>query len=253
MLILLGVAFGLFGIVVAGFLFGSFQGVLSVALTAIGIVETTRLLFARHREISWSPDGDPQAASTELVMNLLHLLFGVILAYVIFAIRLSSPDLLDAFRFQMQSVFLHRGVAGTQFSAHFAHALQQVLVVGGLTFILATLYKESGLSLTVAWVGSLWGISIVEVVRQSGGAVEPFAIGITASALAAESVGALTLGAVGLFLARGVQKYGARSREFRRILRTSLLLSGSAVGFLVFSAVLHAWVGRSFKTPLAPF
>lgn len=253
MLMLLGLVYGLAGILLARLLVAGFQGALGVALTAIGLIEIVKALFARHRDISWSETGDPQAASTELVTNLLHVLFGVIIAYVIFAIRLSSGDLMSAFAFQMKSVFLHREVASTLFGIHFSFALKHVLVVGGISLVLAALYKESGLALTLAWTGSLWGISIVEVIRQSGGAVDPIAIGITGSALAAQSVGIVTLGMVGLFLARGAQKYSVRSVHFTRIGRTSLLLFGGAVGFLFFAAALHAWVGKVYSSPINPF
>ncbi len=253
MLILIGLLYGLAGILMARFLVIGFLGALGVALTAVGIIETMRSLFSRHRDISWSPGGDPQAASTELVMNLLHLLGGVVLAYVIFAIRLSSAELASAFSFQMKSVFLHRDVGGVLFADHFSYAIRHVLVIAGVTFLMSAIYKESGLSLTLAWVGSLWGISIVEVIRQSGGVIDPLGIGLTGAALAAQSVGLVTSGTVGLFLARGAQKYPLRSAGYSSIVRTCLLLFGGAVGFLFFSAALHALVGRTFNTPVTPF
>lgn len=253
MLLLIGLLYGLIGILMARFLVFGFLGALGVALTGVGVIETMKALFSRHRDISWSPEGDPQAASTELVMNLLHLLAGIVMAYVIFAIRLSSGELLNAFSFQMKSVFLHRDVQSALFGDHFAYALRHVLVISGVAFFMSAIYKESGLALTIAWIGSLWGISIVEVLRQSGGVIDPFGIGFTGAALAAQSVGLVTTGAVGLFLARGAQKYRLRSAEYRGITRTCLLLFGGAVGFLVFAAALHALVGRTFNTPIAPF
>jgi hypothetical protein len=242
MLLLYGVAYGLAGPVVSRFLMsGSAIGALSVLLTALGLVRTTETLFVRHRTRCWNPSDDPQAASTELVFALTALLTGVMIAFAIFALRLPDPALRELFSFQFDGVFVHKIVLIRNFSAQFAYALKSGVVVMGLCFLLAAIYMEGGLALAIAWIGSLWGIGLVSIIRD-GAYFPPVLIAILIS-LAANSVGFLTAGTTGLFLTRGALKYGLASPAMKRITGSSLMLFAASLGFILFAAAVHAWVG----------
>jgi hypothetical protein len=242
MLLLYGTAYGLAGPVVSRFLMGgSAIGALSVLLAALGLVRTTEALFVRHRARCWDPADDPQAASTELVAGLVSIMTGVMIAFAIFAVRLNDATLKELFSFQFDGVFVHRIVLIKDFSSQFAFALKSGVVVMGFCFLLTAIYMESGLALAIAWIGSLWGIGLVSLVRD-GAHMPPVIIAILLS-LAANSVGFLTAGTTGLFLSRGALKYGISSPAMKRIMSTSLMLFAASLGFILFAAAIHAWVG----------
>ncbi|MEK8024019.1 MAG: hypothetical protein AAB229_09455 [Candidatus Hydrogenedentota bacterium] len=256
MLFLLSMSYSLAGIIASKILALQFIGALGVAMTALGLVELTREFFARHRDISWNPDaGTPYAASTELVVNLMTVLFGIVAAFFLFAVTIRKSVVLDLFSFQINGVFFNKLIYyGLPFGEMFGKAFLSGVVLTGISFFLAAIYKEAGMALILSWTGSLWGIAMAILIRHGGmGAsaalqslliVDPenFArASLLLVALAAQSVAFINSGMTGLFLARGALKYSLRSSQFRAVAHTSLRLFGAALGFLMCAAALTAY------------
>jgi hypothetical protein len=224
-----GVVHALLGAALARLAPPGYFGLLAVFLAALGLLEVLKVLFARHRDVAWS-GGDVPAASRALAADLLAVQAGAVLGFAIVAAILRLDDLVVLFRLQLRlGLPVRVGPEG----ASAAFAFQRTLVVGlaaaGLSALLAALYKEGGLALVIAWIGSVWGLA-ASLVAGSLGAGLTAAGGISlGAALVAGSLGHAAAGMAGLFLGRGAQRCGVRSAEFRPIARTSLLLLVTAV------------------------
>lgn len=241
MLALYGTAYGLAGPVIARFLVNGYAiGALSVMLAALGLVRVIESLFNRHRVRCWDPDDSPEEASTELVVQLAAVMAGITIAFAIFAGRLPDLILRDFFAFQFDSVFVSRVDLIRNFSVQFANATRSGVIILGFCFILAAIYMEAGVALAITWIGSLWGIGLVSLIRD--GAFSPVVLVALLISLGANSIGFATSGTTGLFISRGLLKYGAFTTPMKRIWRTSLMLFGGSFGFVLFAAAIHAWV-----------
>lgn len=241
MLFLLGLTYGLAAIILSTALASSYVGTLAVALTALGLVDVVRPLFLRHREISWAEKTSRavERATGELVLRLLAVLVGVVVAYVVLTLSLSDQAVRRLFDFQIKGVFAHTFFKGGSFAAAFGANFLGGIVVSGIAFFLAAIYKEAGISLLTAWIGSLWGIGL-SVSFQTAAPTEMTSVFLTVLALAAGSLTFFSMGAAGLFLARGAYRYPVKSSEYRGILRMSLSLFGAAMSFMLLSALLSA-------------
>lgn len=246
MLFLRGLVYGLGGILIGWVLVRSVRvsiGPFAVVLAALGLTKTMEYLFARHREACWAPEGNPEGASVELAGNLLAVQFGILLGFAIFATALPGAVITELFQFQLRGVFVHQIPSFGPFHNSFTVALMSGLSVMCISFFLGAIYQEGGISLTVSWVGSLWGIALVSLLRRVGFDQHIGYVAFVLLSLLAGSIGFMTSGMAGLFLARGTHKYAVGSKEHHSITRTCLLLFACSMAFVLFSAALSAWVG----------
>ena len=119
-------------------------GPFAVVLAALGLIKTMEYLFARHREVCWAPDGNPEGASVELAGNLLAVQFGILLGFAIFASALPSAVITDLFQFQLKGVFVHKIPSFGPFQSSFTVALMSGLSVMCISFFLGAIYQEGG-------------------------------------------------------------------------------------------------------------
>lgn len=243
MLFLLGLSYGLGGVIAAAMLSHAYIGPLGVCITALGLVETMQLMFKRHRDISWASGADAaQPAAAELLGNLLSVLLGVVSAFAIFASNFQRGTISKLFSFQINGVFIHQLVPYSDFATQFGAAMLSGIALAGLAFFLAAIYKESGIAFLMSWIGSLWGIGLVMSFRsvETADAID---VALVMLSLATGSISFLSAGITGLFMGRGALKYPITSKEYRAIVHTSLSIFAGAISFLLVSAVLSAAVG----------
>lgn len=216
-------------------------GPFSVAICALGLVSISKSLYELHREQSWHGRG-AEGASGELALNLAAVQIGIIVGFEVFAVALDRGRVIDLFGFQMNGIFAHRVLPGLSAAENFATVFKYGLSVSCVTLLLGGIYKEGGVALALTWNGSLLGVALAQIVRTPN--IRPMQVLLTLLSLLAATLAYHVAGMVGLFLARGAQKYKFGSTEFSGISRTCLLLYGSLMALLGVSSALSGFAAN---------
>lgn len=242
MLFLLCLTYSTLAIIVAGIFGRHILGVLSVALTGIGLMGLTERLFRRHHDVAWS-GGNAEIASIQLVRDLVVMLGGVLVAYAIFTLVVSPQQAMKIFSFQVRSGIIHQMVVAEKLSTQFFITLKMGVIVLIFAFILGSIYKEGGLALTIAWIGSFWGVGLDTILRRPFGPIGAVNVMLIVISFVTAACAYILAGTIGLFLSRGLQKYTIRSPEVKAIAHTCLLLCGLVMVLLLVAGFVSALVG----------
>ncbi len=240
-----GLAYGVVALTLAAYLSpGAGLGAFSVALSSLGIYTRALQFFARHRDRCWAPGGDPFFASLDLVFDLAAIFTGIFFANAIFAAAQNPGDLDRLFSFQFRSAFAYEMVPpqsslGVQFLLAAASGLVMILV----SMLLTAIFKEGGVALVVAWLGSLWGAGSIALGRAPALGFDAGDMVVVIGAFFFGSVGILTSSITGLFLSRGAEKYTITTPAYRGILRTSVSLIVVSVALVFLTALIAAGLG----------
>lgn len=217
-------------------------GLWSSLIAAAALTPVMRKLFARHRQATWAAGGDFVVAEHEarrLVADILVLLMGVILSFALFALLLTAESRAGLFPAQFDAL-LGGGLAAGEAAGgtFFGSSVLSNILLCFAACLMAAILKEGGMAVTIAWIGSLWGVGLVVFVTNQGDTVSFAGVIVALLSLAVTSAALTIAGAAGLFLSRGALKYGATSDKFANIRRTSVrLLSYSALFVFVAAAL----------------
>ncbi|MBL4888632.1 MAG: hypothetical protein JKX97_01265 [Candidatus Lindowbacteria bacterium] len=246
-LFLAGLFYSIIGVIMAGFLAESHTGSLGVCLAGLGLVEITERLFTRHRDLSWSGEKRAEDAATELVGNLMALMSGVLLAFAIYALPLSHENFILRFSVQVRGVFMNLAYDGSGYASIFIYSFKIGMFLLITSAVIGGIYKEAGIALNLTWVGSMWAVGIVNLLPKHGAGAKPMEIALILLTLLCTTVAFFTASSVGLFFARGLNKYKWNSLELKGIVATCGKLACAAVGFMTFSCSLSSLVKVSNK------
>lgn len=216
-----------------------FVGIFAVALAALGILEVLKVMFAWHRDVSWSAGADADTASRGLAVDLLSVEAGVILGFGIWAAYLPD-EILGQFAFQLRGkIPMRMGNPGDPFTSALPTYAAEGIALLAVSLILAGLFKEGGLAFVFAWVGSLWGIVIAHVGLNLRD-FSPVSALLILLALALASVAYAMAGMTGLFLGRGAQSLGLSTPAFHRVARSCAWMFLAAFFAILFASAVTA-------------
>ncbi|MDP7039689.1 MAG: stage II sporulation protein M [Myxococcota bacterium] len=155
-------AFTLAGIFIASKFFAEHMGIVSVFFGVLGLIPTFNILVEQNKgyveELRMRAKKRTKA-DVQLARNLLAIVLGMLLAFSVWALLLSVPELKDGFKSQLGSR-LDLSIANYK-----ALPLEKIwlnnLAVAGGAFVLSLLYRLGGALLVLCWNASVWGVVFV--------------------------------------------------------------------------------------------
>lgn len=249
----------LIGTLIAWVIFSAAAGLISVFLITLGLQETFLLLLDVNRRDIWEKKLTGYAANTSLVASLVALFFGCFAGISAIAWLLSTDTLRLVFRSQfelspLQGLDLTRIDFGT-LEVLFVHNFW----VFALSFLISVFYRAGGALLILCWNASVWALSYAYLsqatialgIGSAASTIGAVVVGITPH-LALEVVAYVLAALVGIFFAKGIEKYRVRDPRFRRVMFASLALLVAGIAILAIGAAVEGvwpayWLARVLR------
>ncbi|MBI4510915.1 MAG: stage II sporulation protein M [Deltaproteobacteria bacterium] len=228
---------------------GASAGALSVFLAAAALAPRLTEVIAANRDDIWVRKRASFEANRHAATRVLAILVGMALAYAVTAIALGGHGTRRVFSLALDTARLSEGTITTRRFGSFWSLLSHNGLVLLSFFALAFIYRTYGALLALAWNACVWAVVITILIARGAaiGGSQPMVF-VTLSLVAvlphmlleaaAYGIGALA----GIFLSRGITKYGLRDPHLWQVGRAvSLMAMGSLVLLACASLAEHLW------------
>lgn len=221
-------------------------GVISIFLGAAGLSARLTTLLRENRDDIWVHGKGSWPTNRRTAVSVMAVFVGAIVGYASVAVVIGEASALSAFQFALDSAGIGHDTILTRRFGTFLPLLGHNALVLLMFVALAFVYRSYGALLPLLWNACVWGVVLTVLVRRGLAQSDGSAIAFVLIALLAlgphlllEALGYVVGALAGIFLSKGVSKYGFGDPRFAQVARTCVILFACALGALAVAAGLE--------------